>query len=235
MNKKLLVIIALIGVFALTFSVVAAQGGNGRGGPNGNGGNTSSTTSGGQYGNGGTNCDPATDCIPDPQNDNYNYNSNQWNSRNRQGGYMNGGGGILVDLPPAYDGELPDEIIDLMIDGWLDEQGAYATYQVVIDTFGSINPFVNIQRAEAQHIAAWEFLFERYDIEAPNVPEFPTPVFDTIADACSAAAEAEIVNFDLYDTMLENFAEYPDIYQIALALRNASEFSHLPAFENCAN
>ncbi|MCA9916140.1 MAG: DUF2202 domain-containing protein, partial [Anaerolineae bacterium] len=91
-----------------------------------------------------------------------------------------------------------------------------------------------ILQAEAQHEAAWEFLFDRYGLTLPEAPEFDIPAFASLQDACAAAAAAEIANFDLYDQQLEAFADYPDIYQIVLALRNASEFNHLPAFENCA-
>jgi hypothetical protein len=93
---------------------------------------------------------------------------------------------------------------------------------------------VNIQRAESQHIAAWEFLFDRYGIDIPELPVIDIPQFASLSEACDAAAAAEIANFGLYDSMLEAFAGYPDIAQVTQALRNASEFSHLPAFETCA-
>lgn len=166
-------------------------------------------------------------------------NGAQWNDRERgnmrnQQGTM-AGTGLYTMLPPAFDGELPEYIVDLMVDGWVDEQHAYAVYEAVIEQFGPVAPFVNIQRAEAQHAAAWELLFDRYGIPVPEIPDFgEIPEFATLADACQAAADAEIANFELYDSMEEAFSEYPDIAQVATALSNASEFNHLPAFENCA-
>ncbi len=34
--------------------------------------------------------------------------------------------------------------------------------------------------------------------------------------------------------MLVTLADYPDMVQVVTSLRNASEFQHLPAFEQCA-
>jgi len=147
------------------------------------------------------------------------------------------GGGLrdmYANLPPAYEGELPQEVIDLMIDGWTDEQHAYAVYEAVIAQFGAVRPFTSIQNAEVQHASAWEFLFERYGIDVPNVPTFDVPQFASLEEACALGAEAEIANFGLYDQMAEAFAPYPDIAQVAQALRDASEFQHLPAFQACA-
>ena len=152
----------------------------------------------------------------------------------QQRGQMNQGQGIGMNLPPATVDELPQDVIDLMIAGWVDEQHAYAAYESIMEQFGEIRPFTNIQQAEVQHAEAWELLFERYDIPVPAMPTFDIPVFDSVQDACALGAEAEIANMELYDDMLAAFEPYPDVYQVALALRDASEFSHLPAFESCA-
>ena len=106
--------------------------------------------------------------------------------------------------------------------------------KAVMTQFGEVAPFVNIQRAEAQHASAWELMFERYGIDMPALPEFELPEFASLQEACQIASEAEIINFSLYDEMADTFADYPDILQVSIALRNASEFNHLPAFENCA-
>ncbi len=149
------------------------------------------------------------------------------------GSGMNGGGFMLY-LPPASVDELPQDVIDLMIDGWIDEQHAYAVYGAVIEQFGAVRPFTNIQRSELQHIDAWETLLERYGIAVPESPAFDLPVFASVSEACAIGASAEIANFDLYDAMLAAFEPYPDLLYVAQNLRDASEFSHLPAFEMCA-
>lgn len=167
--------------------------------------------------------------------------SRQWNGQRRdQMGRGTSQGdndavGYYATLPPATVETLPDDIVDLVIRGWMDEQNAYAAYEAIMATFGEVRPFVNIQRAEAQHIAAWEFIMARYAIDLPELPEPDLVVPGTVEVACQLGAEAEIDNFSLYDEMLEAFEPYPDIYQVALVLRNASEFNHLPAFERCAN
>lgn len=143
-------------------------------------------------------------------------------------------GGFMLSLPPASLSELPQDVIDLMIDGWMDEQHAYAVYGAVIDQFGTVRPFANIQRSESQHIAAWETLLERYGVAIPEIPAFDLPIFTSTTEACSIGASAEIANFDLYDSMMNAFEPYPDLLYVAQMLRDASEFSHLPAFENCA-
>ncbi|MEZ4669615.1 MAG: hypothetical protein R3E39_17050 [Anaerolineae bacterium] len=238
MSKKLIIIITIVALFAIGLAVVGAQG-------NGNGGNGN----GNRFGAGnGLNCDPQQpeSCANDPQYNAYNYggmgfvnaqDGTSWNGQQR--GRMNRGAGVngagfYASLPPATVDALPQNVVDLMVSGWMDEQHAYAVYEGVISQFGDVNPFVNIQRAEAQHIAAWEFLFDRYGIAVPEVPTFDVPQFASVTEACQTGATAEVANFDLYDTMLEAFKDYPDLYQVALSLRNASEFNHLPAFQQCS-
>lgn len=224
MFKKFAVVAILITVLMLSVVAVYTQ----QGGGNGNGPNN-----------------PAND-TDEPQMNAYRHgglgfvnpqSGQRWNGQQRgqmnRGAGMNGTG-MYTSLPPATVDELPQAIIDLMIQGWTDEQQAYAAYESIMGQFGEITPFVNIHQAEVQHVAAWEFLFDRYSITVPNVPEFEIPTFASPQEACALGAQAEIANFALYDEMLEAFETYPDIYQVALALRNASEFNHLPAFENCA-
>lgn len=145
------------------------------------------------------------------------------------------GMGYLCNLPDAVPGDLSDEVIAAMTNGIMDEYNAYNIYQAVINQFGEVRPFTAIQQAEAQHILAWEMLFNRYGVELPEMPAVDESLtFDSLSAACSAAADAEIANFDLYDQMLETLQDYPDMVWVITNLRNASEFHHLPAFERCA-
>jgi hypothetical protein len=142
---------------------------------------------------------------------------------------------LAANLPPAVPGPLPEDVVAALNAALQDEYNAYATYQAVIDQFGAVRPFTNIQQAEANHIAALTFLFERYGlpVTAP-APLDSAPAFGTLADACAVGAAAEVANFGLYDSWLETAQDYPDITQVFTSLRNASEFNHLPAFERCA-
>ncbi len=137
-------------------------------------------------------------------------------------------------LPAPVDGPLPAEVVAAITAGIEDEWHAYAVYAAVIEQFGAVRPFTNIQRAEAQHAAAWATIFERYDLPLPVQPTWEIPEFASLADACAAAADAEIANMTLYDDMLATLADYPDALQVATALRAASLDKHLPAFERCA-
>ncbi len=140
-----------------------------------------------------------------------------------------------ANLPAPVDGPVPAEVVAVITAGIMDEWQAYAVYDAVIDQFGAVRPFTNIQRAEAQHADAWATIFERYDLPLPAQPVLEElPEIASLADACAVAAEAEIANMALYDTMLTTLADYPDMLQVATALRAASADKHLPAFERCA-
>ncbi|MBK8020617.1 MAG: hypothetical protein IPK19_04090 [Chloroflexi bacterium] len=206
MNAKRFFVLTLVlaAVLALGVSSAAAQAGNGTGEPVGQG-------NGYRGGRGG-----------DAPRGNVN------------GGMAMNGGGLMLNLPPASAEELPQDVIDLMVDGWMDEQHAYAVYQTVIAQFGEVRPFTSILNSEAQHIAAWEALFDRYGIAVPETPTFDVTAFASLSGACAVGASAEVANFDLYDSMLAAFEAYPDLQYVAQSLRDASEFSHLPAFERCA-
>jgi hypothetical protein len=158
-----------------------------------------------------------------------------------RGGYGPGDGsqGIQpvpgVGLPSAGTDELSDAAVEALMAAIQDEYHAYAVYQVVIDQFGPVAPFTRIQAAEAQHIAALEVLLNRYDIPIPAPePLEDLPQFSSIAGACALGAEAEIANFELYDSWMAQTRDYPDLVQVFASLRSASEFNHLPAFEQCA-
>ncbi|MCG8425901.1 MAG: DUF2202 domain-containing protein [Chromatiales bacterium] len=115
-----------------------------------------------------------------------------------------------------------------------DEYRARATYRAVIETYGPVWPFVNIEQAEQRHIAALLPLFQRYGV--PMIPDrwsgqITSPA--SIQEACEAGVAAEIANYQMYDSLLEQVAE-PDVRFVFSNLRNASAYHHLPAFQYCA-
>jgi hypothetical protein len=152
-----------------------------------------------------------------------------------RGGYGPGDGTQGVGLPSAATGELSEAAVAALVAGIQDEYHAYAVYQAVIDQFGPVAPFTRIQAAEAQHIAALEVLFNRYGITVSDPePLEDLPEFASVADACALGAAAEVANFELYDNWIAQTSDYPDLVQVFTSLLNASEFNHLPAFEQCA-
>lgn len=225
MGRRLMmaaIALVLITGLALSAGATYAQGG-GRGNGNGAGGN-------GGYGTGGYGAGAG------------NGYGNAYSNAGQAGGqyqayhYNYYGEGLgLYDWPGVVTGDLTEEAIAALTAGLQDEYHAYAVYQAIIDQFGPVMPFVSIQRAEANHAAALEAAFTRYGLDVPAAqPLEEVPVFASLADACAAGAAAEIANFTLYDQWIDAVQDYPDLAQVFTALRDASEFNHLPAFEACA-
>ncbi len=120
-----------------------------------------------------------------------------------------------------------------LVDFWTDEHKALATYQAVMAQFGEVQPFASIANAERSHIAALENVFARYGVAVPEIPTFDAPSFDTLDEACAAAAQAEIDNAALYEDLTAVFTQ-PDILRVMDNLSRASLNQHLSAFEQCA-
>ncbi len=116
-----------------------------------------------------------------------------------------------------------------------DEYRARDTYQEIIDKFGQVRPFPNIMRAEEQHIAMVENLFNTYGLPIPpdRVGGLPAPA--SIADSCRLGVQAEIDNADLYNGLLAGTRAYADVQTVFKRLQSASLNQHLPAFQRCAN
>ncbi len=232
MNNKRMVflglgVVILVGVLALGVGTTFAQGGPGIQGHGG-------------HGAGGQGIGSMTPGMAEPLAD-----GTGWQSGGQRGQRMNahanmqagsyGDGMLFPGTAPVTGEELPDEVVEALLAGLNDEYHAYAVYQAVIDQFGPVTPFVQIQSAEANHIAALQNIFTRYGLDIPE----PQPLtddlsFDSVADACALGAEAEIANFELYDQWIDAVSDYPDMVQVFTALRNASEYNHLPAFQSCA-
>jgi hypothetical protein len=141
----------------------------------------------------------------------------------------------LDKADPSYDAQAlsrnESEALLIALD---DEYKAWSIYEQVIDDFGAVQPFTSIQRAEEHHIAALVRLLRRYDLDVPaNGWEGNAPSFESVSDACTASAQAEIDNGALYDKLLE-MVDNPTVIRVFEALQRASESRHLPAFQQCA-
>ena len=113
-----------------------------------------------------------------------------------------------------------------------EEWGAHALYQSVLDTFGTVYPFDGIAAAESQHAAALLRLAEKYALAVPAYNPVQVPVFESIAQACQAAAAAEIADAALYDELIP-LTTHTDVLRVYENLKRASLENHLPAFEAC--
>ncbi len=245
MNKKrAIVTIIVIGLLAISASAIYAQGGNGRGRGNGDGSGTCQTDCDGtgqnqQNGQGNQNGNM------NQQNGNCQFNCDGTGQaqQNRHGQQNHHGmatnqmqmSGWATMLPAKSDLPLTDAVIETMIAGYADEFNAYSTYAAIVAQFGELRPVSMIMNAEAQHMNAWAFLFERYGVALPELQAPELPTLATYTDAVILARDAEIANIDLYDVMLATLADYPDMVQVVTNLRDASLNHHLPAFENYLN
>ncbi len=121
-----------------------------------------------------------------------------------------------------------------------DEYHAFATYQVVMEKIGSQRPFSNIIRAEQHHIDLVVAVLKDAGETIPANPYLngtkPRPVSPTTrAEACKVGVQAEIANAGLYDGKLLPLAkDNARLTQVLIALRDASQNNHLPAFQRCA-
>ncbi|MCD8485042.1 DUF2202 domain-containing protein [Candidatus Woesebacteria bacterium] len=143
-------------------------------------------------------------------------------------------GCLLVEDAEYPVEELDNQTIEYLKIGLADERKALATYQATMDKFGNVRPFINIARAEEQHISMLKALFDKYGVEIPadtiEVGELPA----TLQEVCAVGVQAEIDNDQLYQDMIPNIAQ-EDIKTVFTSLANASKEMHLPAFERCAN
>lgn len=143
-------------------------------------------------------------------------------------------GCLLVDDAEYPVGELSQETIGYLQAAIADERKALATYEAVVDKFGNVKPFINIIRAEEQHISMLKALFDKYGIEIPADTTTVGTLPETFAEICAVAVQAEIDNDQLYQDMIPSIQEQ-DIKDVFNALANASKTMHLQAFERCAN
>ncbi len=129
---------------------------------------------------------------------------------------------------------MTEEIVQMLEEAIQDEFHAEMIYQRVMADFGQVRPFSNIVNAEIRHASSLAILFTRYGLEVPesrwNLEN--VPVFESVSDACQAAAQAEIANIALYDEYLAT--PLPEDVRIVFENnRLASLDKHLPAFRRC--
>lgn len=127
-----------------------------------------------------------------------------------------------------------EKLKEALVEALNDEYKARATYQLVMEKFGKIKPFINILQSEERHIQALLPLFEKYQIPIP-VDNWKNRVTipDSVVSACQAGVEAEIENGEMYQRLLAMTEGYPDVQRVFLNLQRASQENHLPAFQPC--
>ena len=142
---------------------------------------------------------------------------------------------MLGSMGTLFAQKLDKKSEQALIDVINDEYKARAVYQKVIDKFGAVQPFSNIIKAEATHIAELKPLFTKYGIAIPKDEWYSkVPVYATLKEACLGGVQAEIDNAKMYDELLK-FVKEKDIIAVFKRLRDASQEKHLPAFKRCAD
>ena len=113
-----------------------------------------------------------------------------------------------------------------------DEIKAYETYAAVIEKFGAVFPFVNIIQAEQTHQNALVAVATTRDIKLVRTVPEEIILPKTLRECCELGVAAEIQNIQMYDELLAQVSEYPEVQDVFYRLQAASYNNHLPAFRN---
>ena len=111
-----------------------------------------------------------------------------------------------------------------------DEYFARQEYELIMEEYGELKPFINIIKAEETHIELLKDIFKAYgyDIPEDNAIEY-TMVPDKLEDIYDIGVQAEIDNIAMYEKFL-GFELPDDIRDVFTVLRDGS-INHLAAFE----
>jgi hypothetical protein len=123
------------------------------------------------------------------------------------------------------------EVILAALTGPDGEYAAAASYEAVLDEYGSVEPYATIYQAELRHISALVRQLERLGEPVPTNPytgKIKAP--KDLVTAAKAWAEGEILNVELYDDLLGK-TDNANLIKVLENLRRASLETHLPAFE----
>lgn len=161
-----------------------------------------------------------------------NYNGTGYTGADRDTCLMDGC--LLVDDAEYPVGELNEETKNHLNTALADERKALGLYQTYMEKFGRVRPFVNIARAEEQHINLLLAIYDKYGLEIPEETARTITTPETMTEACQVAAGAEIANDALYQQMIPQ-VDGQDVKDVFNALADASRLMHLPAFVRCSN
>ena len=186
---------------------------------------------------------PAGDYAYNTNDDRYNgsrggmmggYSTQNFNGN--RGGMMGGAGygyeTISTDLTGSdYDETSLKAALDVVL---ADEYKARAEYELIVDQFGAISPYVQLIRAETNHINALSRVYDAFDWDIPSDNGDDFAVLPASLEASyQIGIDAETANIALYEAYLES--NLPDsIERIFTNLQRASQ-NHLAAFAAYAN
>lgn len=126
------------------------------------------------------------------------------------------------------------EIVYAALMGPDGEYAAAASYEAVLNKYGTVEPYATIYQAELRHIDALIRQLEKAGVAVPANPytgKITAP--GDLTTAAKAWAEGEILNVELYDDLIKRTTN-ENLLKVLGNLRSASLDSHLPAFELAA-
>lgn len=111
-----------------------------------------------------------------------------------------------------------------------DEYLAMAEYTLILDEFNVTNPFTNIRKAEASHIAQLIPLFEARDLPVPvDTSDEHVVIPADLEDVFATGVQAEIDNIAMYDAFLAE--DLPEDVRLVFEALRAASLNHLDAFQ----
>ncbi len=140
----------------------------------------------------------------------------------------------VVEIPPGPEAGTDAAVAWEALMGPDGEYAAAASYSAVIDSFGEVQPYVDIKAAEERHINALIRQLDRLDVQAPPNPylgKLTAPA--DLGSAAQAWAAGEVLNVEMYDQLLTQTSD-ATLVRVLGNLRRASQESHLPLFELAA-
>jgi hypothetical protein len=136
---------------------------------------------------------------------------------------------------PAIKASMTDaEVVLAALMGPEGEYAAAASYEAVLNKYGSVEPYATIYQAELRHINALVRQLERLGEPVPANPytgKIMAP--KDLTTAAEAWALGEILNVELYDDLIPK-TDNANLLKALGNLRSASLEMHLPAFELAA-
>ncbi len=138
--------------------------------------------------------------------------------------------------PASPEMEMQDHaVLAAMEETIQDEYKAELIYEKVLESFGSVLPFVNIINAEVRHSEALAGLFEIRGLPVPQGKwsDEEIPGFSSLTEACQAGVTAELENAEIYEKYFSlNLPS--DVRMVFENNRRASLENHLRAFQRCS-
>ena len=139
------------------------------------------------------------------------------------------------DSQPVIKSQMTDaEIVLAALMGPDGEYAAAASYEAVLNKYGSVEPYATIYQAELRHINALVRQLERLGEPVtanPYTGKIMAP--KDLTTAAEAWALGEILNVELYDDLIPK-TDNANLLRVLGNLRSASLEMHLPAFELAA-